>query len=89
MLNIHSASLAPTDRQTIVPHAAPGPENGASVIAQAMVELSESQSDALEETQEDLSFALGDACASCATAKSMTQAAVIGCSCTSWWRRWP
>ncbi|AGH72950.1 TyeA family type III secretion system gatekeeper subunit [Edwardsiella piscicida] len=59
MLNIHSASLAPTDRQTIVPHAAPGPENGASVIAQAMVELSESQSDALEETQEDLSFALG------------------------------
>lgn len=59
MLNIHSASLAPTERQTLVPHAAPGPDNSASVIAQAMVELSESQSDALEETQEDLSFALG------------------------------
>ncbi|QPW29354.1 SepL/TyeA/HrpJ family type III secretion system gatekeeper [Edwardsiella ictaluri] len=59
MLNINPASQIPTERPTSVPHTTPGPENSASVIAQAMVALSETQSETLEETQEDLSFALG------------------------------
>lgn len=59
MLNINLIGRVPTESQSQAQPLTPHESNAPSVLALAQAELSEFQSDALEETQEDLGFALG------------------------------